>query len=185
MSYIPHIAWLSPPSFSPSSKPIWGYQQRPCLCTPAPGGSDRYSLSVAARPFCIRKAILIHGPINTHTSGLTSAAPPRLFGCGFFFCIFSSSCPLRQKNSCKVLDLSVDQWCARLRGRNNEGSLEGCISYESRGLIVPCFISCCQSCDSQAKHRKNGTQLCVSQITRQPIFSILKAPSAQYIKYWS
>lgn len=136
MNYIPHITWLSPPSFSPSSKPIWGYQQRPCLCTPAPGGSDRYSLSVAARPFCIRKAILIHGPINTHTSGLTSAAPPRLFGCGFFFCIFSSSCPLRQKNSCKVLvlDLSVDQWCARLRGRNNEGSLEGCISYESRVL---------------------------------------------------
>ena len=81
-----YIARLPSPSLSPPHEPMRGYQRRPCLCTPAPGGSDRYSLSMTAGPFCIRKAILIHEPINTHTSGFASAAPPPLFR-SLFSCV--------------------------------------------------------------------------------------------------
>lgn len=83
-----------------------GYQRRPCHNTPAPGGSDRYSLSMTAGPFCIRKAILIHEPINTDTSGFASATPPPLFGRLFsFFFFFFSFCAPSEKNSSKVLVL--------------------------------------------------------------------------------
>lgn len=100
-----------------------GYQQRPCHCTPAPGGSDRYSTSMTAGPFCIRKAILIHEPINTDTSGFASATPP-LVGC-LFSSVFFSFCLLSEKNTVKSVSLSVDQHCARLDGRNNGGSVGG------------------------------------------------------------
>lgn len=85
-----------------------GYQRRPCHSSPAPGGSDRYSLSITAGPFCIRKAILIHEPINTDTSGFASATPPPPFGYlfslffSFFLFLFVQS--LRE-NSSKVLVL--------------------------------------------------------------------------------
>lgn len=81
-----------------------GYQRRPCHSTPAPGGSDRYSLSMTAEPFCIRKAILIHEPINTDTSGFAPSTPPPLFRCLFCF-FFFLSCALGEKNSSKVLVL--------------------------------------------------------------------------------
>lgn len=84
ISYIPHMAGLSTPSFSRPHKPTRGYQWRPCHCTSAPGGSDRYPPPMTAGSFCIRKAILIYEPINTHTGHFTSVAPPTLLGCFFF-----------------------------------------------------------------------------------------------------
>lgn len=111
-----------------------GYQRRPCHCTPAPGGSDRYSLSMTAGLFCIRKAILIHEPINTDTSGFASATPPPLFGClfsvVFFFFLFVHSV---RKTAVKFSSLSEDQHCTRLDGRNNGGSVGGGASATDAG----------------------------------------------------
>lgn len=81
-----------------------GYQRRPCHSSPAPGGSDRYSLSITAGPFCIRKAILIHEPINTDTSGFASATPPPPFGYLFSLFFFSFRAVI-EKNSSKLVVL--------------------------------------------------------------------------------
>lgn len=103
-------------------KPMQGYQRRPCRGTPAPGGSVRYSLSMTAGPFCIRKAILIHEPINTDTIGFASTTPPPPFG---LFVSFFFFCNHWGKAAVKLLYLSEDQRCARLDGRNNGGSMGG------------------------------------------------------------
>lgn len=55
---------------------------------------------MTAGPFCIRKAILIHEPINADTRGSACAAPPLLFGC-----LFLRLCPPSNpsgKNRCDV-----------------------------------------------------------------------------------
>lgn len=109
---------------------MWGYQRRPCHCTPAPGGSDRYSLSMTAESFCIRKAILIHEPINTDTRGCVSATPPPLFGPRFFLFVQSE-----RKTAVKFSSLSEDQRCARLDGRNNGGSAGGGSSATDAGVL--------------------------------------------------
>lgn len=115
-----------------------GYQRRPCHSSPAPGGSDRYSLSITAGPFCIRKAILIHEPINTDTSAfcLSYSSPsiwvpllPFLF---LFFFLCSHSL---RKTAVKFLYLSEDQHCARLDGRNNGGSVGGGASATDAGVL--------------------------------------------------
>lgn len=150
MSYIPHIAWFNPPY-----KPMQGYQWWPCHSTPDPGGRDRYSLSMTAWSFCIRKAILIHDPINTHTSSFVSAPPP-LFGCQFsVFCFF---CPLVEKNSSKVLVLiSGSALCQAWWQKQWRVSGRWCIHWcWGRGVIMARFISVCQSGISQATRRNNG-----------------------------
>lgn len=124
MSYIPILLSCHPLHSAAPHTPIQGYQLRPCRHTAAPGGSDRYSLSMTAGHFCTRKALLIHGPINTHTSRFTSASPPPLFRFLFtlFLCFFVWSWWEKQQWS---LVLSVDRDGARLDGRDNGGSVKG------------------------------------------------------------
>lgn len=117
----------------PLYKHMWGYQLWPCHSTPAPGGSDRYSLCMTVGSFCISKAILIHDPVNTNTRGFASAPPP-LFGCLFSSVIFFLFVHLVRKIAVKLSFLSGNQHCARLDGRNNEGSVGGGASTDAEVL---------------------------------------------------
>lgn len=147
MSYIPHIAWFNRPY-----KPMQGYQWWPCHSTPAPGGSDRYSLSMAAWSFCIRKAILIHDPINTrtHTRAVLSQLLLLYLGANSLFIYFFSSSKVLVLISGSALCQAWWQKQWRVAGR-------WCIHWcWGRGVIAVCFISGCQSGSSQATCRKNG-----------------------------
>lgn len=141
MSYIPILLSCHPLHSVAPHTPMQGYQLRPCRHAAAPGGSDRYSLRMTAVPFCTRKAILIHGPINTHTSSFTLAAPPPLFRFVFSLSFFFSLCCLGEKNSIGVVSYLLIRTVPRLDGRDNGGSVEGWPLATNAGVLSWCVSS--------------------------------------------
>ena len=149
-----------------------GYQRRPCHSTPAPGGSDRYSLSMTAGPFCIRKAILIHEPINTDTSGVASATPPPLFGFlfSFFFFLF-----LWEKQQVLVLIRGIGA-VPGLMAETMEGQWEVVRQPPMLGPYHGALYQRLPIRRLSGHPQIEWPQPCVSEITTQSASSILKAP---------
>lgn len=157
-----------------------GYQRRPCQRTPAPGGRDRYSLPMTARSFCVRKAILIHEPINRQKRFGLSYSSPSI--CVPLLLLFSPLFSALRKNSSEVLVvIRGSAHCQAWWQKQRRVTGRWCISHWCRGLITACTISGSQSGGSQT------TRLlpCVPEITGEPALSFLKAPTPQWIKYWS